>query len=59
MITIRHEDLRFILNENAKSLDISDTCFKEAEAKYKAVGEWVGEGSSPLAKFSPRIYPQG
>lgn len=59
MITIRHEDLSFILNEIAKSLDISDTCFKEAEAKYKAVGEWLGEGNSPLARFSARIYPQG
>jgi hypothetical protein len=59
MIKIQKMDTSFLLNEVAKSLDISDSLFEEAEAKYKAVGTWLGEGTSPLAVFSPQIYPQG
>jgi hypothetical protein len=33
--------------------------FEEAESKYKAVGTWLGEGNSPLALYSPEIFPQG
>lgn len=43
----------------AESLDISDTLHEEAECRYKAVGQWLGKEDSPLAQFSPQIYPQG
>lgn len=59
MIDIKKVDLSFLLDEIAKCLDISDSLFAEAEAKYKAVGTWLGEGNSPLAPFSPQIFPQG
>ena len=52
-------DLSFIFDEIAKQLDISDSLFEDAEKKYQAVGEWLGEGTSPLAKYSPKIFPQG
>jgi hypothetical protein len=59
MIKIYRTDLSFIFEEIAKLLDISDTLFEEAERKYQTVGVWLGEGNSPLAEYSPTIYPQG
>ena len=51
--------ISFILEEIANQLDISETLYKEAVDRYEAVGKWLGEGDSPLAVFSPVIYPQG
>ena len=59
MINIHRTDLSFILNEIAQELDISDSLFEEAEGRYQTVGTWLGEGNSPLAVYSPIIYPQG
>jgi hypothetical protein len=59
MINIDRPDLSFVLNEIANLLDISDTEFEDAEQRYQAVGRWLGEGSSPLAVYSPVIYAQG
>ncbi len=59
MIDIYRTDLSFILNEIAEMLDISDTQYADAVQRYQAVGTWLGEGNSPLAIYSPVIYPQG
>jgi hypothetical protein len=58
MINIR-TDLSYILTEISNQLDISETLYQEAVERYQAVGKWLGEGSSPLAVYSPIIYPQG
>jgi hypothetical protein len=59
MKNFQRSDISSILNDIAQALDISDTLFEEATEKYKAVGAWLGEGNSPLAAYSPDIYPQG
>lgn len=59
MNRILRPEIGYLLNEIAQSLDISDTLFEDAERKYRAVGSWLGEGDSQLAKFTPEIYPQG
>ena len=59
MSRILRPEIGYLLNEIAQSLDISNTLFEDAEKKYRAVGSWLGEGDSPLAKFTPEIYPQG
>jgi hypothetical protein len=59
MINPQRNDTSLLLNETAQALDISDSLFEEVEKKYKAVGTWLGEGNSPLAIYSPQIYPQG
>lgn len=59
MTNVVRTDLSFILDEIAKLLDISDSLFEAAEAKYLAVGAWLAESNSPLASYSPEIYPQG
>ncbi len=59
MVRIQRTDIGYLLDEIAQSLDISNSLFEDAEKKYRAVGSWLGEGNSPLATFSPEIYPQG
>ena len=59
MINSYRADLSIILNDIAEALDISNTEYEDAIQKYKAVGTWLGEGNSPLAAYSPAIYPQG
>jgi hypothetical protein len=41
------------------NIDISETRYREAEGHYMAIGEWLGKEDSPLAPYSPEIYPQG
>ena len=48
-----------ILRHLADSLDISETRYEDAVKKYEAVGKWLGKEDSPLALYSPEIYPQG
>jgi hypothetical protein len=59
MNKIQTKDISYLLNEVAKSIDLPDSLFDEAERKYKAVGKWLSEAPSPLAVYSPQIYPQG
>ncbi len=59
MFNINRNAISFLLSKIAVSLDISDSEFENAEKKYRAIGAWLGEGNSPLACYSPKIYPQG
>lgn len=59
MNKLQRSDVGSLLNDIAQSLDISDNLFEEAERKYRAVGSWLGDENSPLATYSPEIYPQG
>ena len=43
----------------AEALDISETNFQEARARYEAVGDWLKREGSELAPHVPDIYPQG
>jgi hypothetical protein len=59
MFNINRSAISFLLSKIAESLDISNSEFDDAEKKYRAIGAWLGDGNSPLAKYSPQIYPQG
>lgn len=59
MATEARTQLSLFLRYLAESLDIPDSAFQEAEKRYQAVGNWLGEDGSPLAGFSPEIYTQG
>lgn len=48
-----------ILLHLAEALDISESRYKEAVEKYKAVGKWLGKADSPLSLYTPDVYPQG
>jgi hypothetical protein len=41
------------------TLQIKPEQFHQAESQYKGVGDWLSKADSPLARFSPTIYPQG
>lgn len=45
-----------VLENKAKSLDISDSCYEEAKTRYEAVGKWL---QKKLPEYEPKIYPQG
>jgi hypothetical protein len=48
-----------IIGEIAGSIDIPDSAYEKAEARYKDLGEWFGRKEVKCQKFNPHIYPQG
>lgn len=55
----RKNEFSKMLEYLAESLDISESRFKEAEARYQAVGKWLERDDSVVAEFNPAIYTQG
>jgi len=47
------------LNNFAKSLEISNTAQKEADSRYKSIGEWLNREESSLVEYEPEFYSQG
>src|ERR1700738_2762227 len=50
---------RSIFEEILVSLDIPESAYEKAEARYKDLGEWFDREESLCSPFSPHIYPQG
>ena len=50
---------RSIIDEIAASLDIPDSAYEKAEARYKDLGQWFEGPEAKCSPFSPHIYPQG
>jgi hypothetical protein len=50
---------RIITEEIAGSIDIPDSAYEKAEARYKDLGEWFGRKEAHCHRFDPHIYPQG
>src|ERR1035437_7289765 len=48
-----------IIDEIAGSIDIPDSAYEKAEARYKDLGEWFGRKEAGCSQFDPHIYPQG
>ena len=48
-----------ILNTLGKTLDITETQYKDAVSSYGAVGDWLAKPESSLAPYYPVIRPQG
>ena len=40
-------------------LDISENHYKQAVERYQAIGGWLAREESTIAKYDPKIYPQG
>src|SRR5208337_2930019 len=53
------QDFSALLSAISHELDIPDELHEEAALKYEEVGAWLATEESPLAKYSPDIYPQG
>lgn len=58
-ILIRNDEINKNLEEIAKEISIPKSKYEEAENHYKAVGEWLANVNSELAKYNPIIYAQG
>ncbi|MGK2934015.1 MAG: nucleotidyltransferase domain-containing protein [Gemmatimonadaceae bacterium] len=52
-------DLDYLLSQVAEALQLSPTQFGLMEQHYRSVAEFLAHPTSPLARFRPRIYPQG
>jgi len=50
---------RSIIEEIAASLDIPDSAYDKAEARYKDLGEFFDGPAAKCSAFNPHIYPQG
>jgi hypothetical protein len=50
---------RRIIEEIVSSIDIPESAYEKAEARYKDLGEWFGRPEAECAEFDPHIYPQG
>lgn len=48
-----------IIEAVAASVDIPETAYDKAEARYKDLGEWFGRPEAVCYGFDPHIYPQG
>jgi len=52
-------DLDHLLTEVARTLQLTPDQHKLAVKHYTAIADWLGASDSPLARYEPRIYPQG
>lgn len=48
-----------ILEEIVGSIDIPDSAYEKAQARYKDLGEWFGRREARCHAFDPHIYSQG
>jgi hypothetical protein len=48
-----------IIEEVAACIDIPETAYEKAEARYTDLGKWFGRPEAVCFGFDPHIYPQG
>ena len=48
-----------IIAEVAGSIDIPDSAYQKADARYNDLGAWFGRKEARCHAFAPHIYPQG
>jgi hypothetical protein len=58
-ITKVEKEFSVLYRHLAESLDISDTHYRLANARYSAMGKWLERNESKIADMDPVIYPQG
>lgn len=50
---------RHIIETIAETIEIPDSAYEKAEARYNDLGNWFGRAESHCCSFSPHILPQG
>lgn len=48
-----------IVEEIVASIDIPESAYEKAIARYKDLGEWFGRPEAKCAMYAPHIFPQG
>jgi hypothetical protein len=62
MVNLSFEEKKYIgniLEQLAKSIDLTDAQYEEAISKYDAVGRFLSNPDCNLAPYKPKIVPQG
>jgi hypothetical protein len=52
-------DIDFLLRAIVADLQLTPTQYQRAVDRYEAVGRYLERPDSPLARLSPRVFPQG
>ena len=47
------------LNSLCVGSELTQTQYRNAEEKYRAVGDWLASNGTSLALYAPEVYPQG
>lgn len=55
----RKNEKNELLEKLVEALDLPETAYERAAARYEDLGEWLGREDSAVAKFDPHVYPQG
>lgn len=55
----RMRELNDIFSDLAEELDVPPSKYEEATSHYEAVGNWLNEEGTALARYRPTIFPQG
>jgi hypothetical protein len=50
---------QLVIDELAGCIDIPDSAYDKAEARYKDLADWFSRHEANCADFDPHIYPQG
>ena len=59
LTTEEHKQFNEIFENLGASLDVPESRYDELVSSYQAVGNFLGDESSPLAPYKPEIQPQG
>ena len=59
LTTEEHKQFNEIFENLGASLDVPESRYDELVSSYQAVGNFLGDDSSPLAPYKPEIQPQG
>jgi hypothetical protein len=54
-----NRDLDRVLDFIGVNVQLTPTQYEKAETSYNAVGQWLHDDDSPVARFDPSIFPQG
>ena len=48
-----------ILRVLVAAVELPDSAYEQAKERYEDLGQWLGQSSSGVARYSPHILPQG
>ena len=48
-----------LLKRLVETLDLPDSAYERAAARYNDLGEWLGREESTVERFDPHVFPQG
>jgi hypothetical protein len=57
--TVNNAIRNHIIDEIAGSINIPDSAYEKAKARYKDLGDWFGRKEANCRPFEPHIYSQG